>query len=289
MPAALKILDLGFGLSVQDGGRRGWRRFGLPAGGFIDSHSAHCANKLLENPPDTPLLELLLQGQKFEVLTPLWVAICGADSSSNIPLGRAVALKQGEIISFPRNVAGLWTYLAVAGGFDLPRIFGSASYYPRARLGATLAPGDILQSGSSSFALSKGVSGRTLHWQDRYDFANPPPIRLWPGPQLTSFSSADRALFCAEEWALSPQSDRVGYRLQGPRLTPSPAEIISEPVPVGSIQVPENGQPLITMPDGPTVGGYPKLALVHPEDLGRVAQTRPGQKLRFSWIDAARS
>jgi biotin-dependent carboxylase-like uncharacterized protein len=289
MPGALKILEPGLGITIQDGGRRGWKRFGLPPGGFMDAHSASCANKLVENAAETPLLELLLQGQKIETVVSCWVACCGADANSNIAPGRAVLLRAGEVISFPQSVAGVWIYLAMAGGIQVPEVFGSASYYARGRIGPEVGKGHVLTAGSTNFLLPHGVSGRMLHWQDQRDLSRAPNIRVWPGPQFHTFTAADRERFFAAEWMVSAQSDRVGYRLKGPKIHASPAEIESEPVLVGSIQVPENGQPLITMPDGPTVGGYPKLALVHPEDLSWVAQRRPGQKLRFSLVHASGS
>ena len=278
-----RIIDPGLGLAVQDAGRGGWRKYGLPPSGPIDTHSASAANKLLENVPGAPLLEILLHGAIVEVLGNAWVAVAGAQGPS-IPSGRTVKLGKGDRITFKPSPTGVWTYLAVEGGLDVPLAFGSASYYSRGQVGLKLSPGTILAQGFSTFRLPAGVSARTLPPSERRNFSNPPPIRVWPGPQLSLFSPADQKRFFTTPWEVTSQCDRAGYRLQGQSLRPSPAEIISEPVLVGSIQVPENGQPLVTMCDGPTVGGYPKIGIVDPADLPYIAQSRAGQKISFHLV-----
>jgi biotin-dependent carboxylase-like uncharacterized protein len=281
----LRILDTGLGASLQDRGRHGWRRWGVPISGPMDRHSAACANRLLDNERGSPVIELLSQGAKFEVLENVWVAICGAATECSIPAWRAHRAAVGEIISVRHCRAGMWSYLAVEGGFAEDPIFGSASYYARANLGRKLEKNAILErQANTRFQLPGGVSGRVASWTDRWDFTQSPKIRVFPGPQWKSFSLADREVFLTESWKVSPRSDRVGYRLEGPTLKADPAEIDSEAVRLGSIQVPENGQPIITMPDGPTVGGYPKIALVDELDLPWVAQSRPGQSVRFQLL-----
>jgi len=114
-------------------------------------------------------------------------------------------------------------------------------------------------------------------WKEIRDYNSPPALRVWNGPQREMFSDA----FFEQEWTVTTQCNRVGYRLMGEPLEFTPCEILSEPVRVGTIQIPENGMPIVTMRDGPTVGGYPKLGMVDPEDLSWLAQCRPGQKVRF--------
>jgi 5-oxoprolinase (ATP-hydrolysing) subunit C len=188
----------------------------------------------------------------------------------------------GEVIQFPENQSGLWTYLAVEGGFQGTRLLGSASVYQRGHLGQALSGGAILRRGPGApFQLPSGVAGRTAPWDECRNYDTPPPMRVWPGPQWDSFSETDRQLFFSAEWRVTSQSDRVGYRLAGPLLKPQPTQIVSEPVPVGSVQVPENGQPIVTLRDGPTVGGYPKLGMIDPADVSWFTQCRPGQKVTF--------
>jgi allophanate hydrolase subunit 2 len=118
-------------------------------------------------------------------------------------------------------------------------------------------------------------------WNEQRDYHSPPPLRVWPGPQWNSFREAERQKFFAQNWTVSSQSDRVGYRLTGDPLNTQREQIISEPVRVGTIQIPENGQPIVTLRDGPTVGGYPKLGLVDAADLSWLVQCSAGQQVRF--------
>ena len=280
-----RVVRTGLGASIQDFGRPGFASYGVPPGGVMDDHAAAWANRLLENSPEAPVLELLLQGAHLEVLRTTWLVITGGDAHCNLPLWRIVRAHPGEHIVFPNSRKGLWTYVAVEGGFDSPRYFGSASVYPRGRIGKALAGGAVLKRASGSrLALPEGVAGRAIAADERHDYAQPPLLRVWPGPQWDLFTQADRSVFFQQAWTVSPQSDRVGYRLEGPRLASAQKQILSEPVLVGSIQVPPIGQPIVTMRDGPTVGGYPKIGLVEPEELSWLAQCRPGTPVRFKLV-----
>ncbi len=282
----LRIVRAGLGAAIQDVGRPGLARFGVPPGGAMDDHAAAWANRLLENPVDAPVLELLLQGAQLELLSTTWLAITGADAHCNLPLWRILRVHRGEQIVFPNSRRGLWTYVAVEGGFDSPRYFGSASAYPRGRIGRTLVAGDVLERrGGTRLTLPAQIAGRLVATDERHDYAEPPKLRVWPGPQWDLFSGTDRSAFFQHAWTVSPQSDRVGYRLEGARLNPVQKQIPSEPVLVGTIQVPPVGQPIVTMRDGPTVGGYPKLGLVDPADLSWLTQCRPGTPVRFKMVD----
>lgn len=248
----------------------------------MDSHSAECANRLLENHPDSPLLEILLQGARLEALRDVWVALAGADVRATIPTWTTHQLKTGDILHLQATNAGLWTYLAIEGGFEWPAILGSSSQNARAGLGRPIPQGEALNTRPERpFRPGAAITNRAASWADRRDFLNPPQIRVWPGPQWSSLSQSDRDFFLSRRWTISPQSDRVGYRLEGMNLAPEPREIISEPVRVGSIQVPDGAGPIVLMRDGPTVGGYPKIAVVEEEDLNWLVQCRPGQTIRF--------
>jgi biotin-dependent carboxylase-like uncharacterized protein len=279
---AFEVVNPGLAMMVQDRGRMGWRRFGVPPGGVMDDHAAVWANRLLENPFDAPVLELMLQGARLRVLSSCWIAITGADAEANVPMWRALHVQAGDLLQFPRNRVGVWTYLAVENGFFGRSLLGGVGVSPRAHLGRTCQPSDILQrQPGRTFALPPGVGGRWIGLTERRDYWAPPALRIWPGPQWDDFGDACRSAFFKQEWTLSAQTDRVGYRLTGTPLTGRLGEIISEPVRIGSIQVPENGLPVVTMRDGPTVGGYPKLGMIEPADLSWLVQCRPGQKVRF--------
>src|SRR5437763_951619 len=221
---ALEIDSPGLGMSIQDRGRIGWRRFGVPPSGCMDDHAALWANRLLENPAGAAVLELQFQGATLTLLHDAWVAITGADLGCNVPLWRAVHASEGDVIRFSQNRSGLWSYLAIEGGFDAESVFGSRSAYPRGQIGRTLRAADVLaRTAQHSFELPAGVSGRTVPWSEHRDYSKPPPLRVWPGPQWDSFAARDRELFFTTDWRVTSQSDRAGYRLSGPALEPKPA------------------------------------------------------------------
>jgi biotin-dependent carboxylase-like uncharacterized protein len=284
-PKVFEILEPGLGATLQDRGRPGWRRFGVPPSGAMDDHAAHWANRLLDNTPDAPVVEFLLQGAKLRSLGETWIAVTGADVGASVPTWRAVRTNEDDVLQFPASRSGVWVYLAVESGFEGPRWLGSASVYARGRLGQASASGHVLcRATGARFQLPRGVAGRVVDWHERRNYESPPPLRVWRAPQWDLFSETDRELFFAQEWAVSSQSDRVGYRLAGRPLKPSAAQILSEPVLVGSIQIPPDGQPIVTMRDGPTVGGYPKLCLVETADVSWLSQCRPGVKVRFQLL-----
>ena len=277
-----KVIAPGLAATMQDQGRFGWRRFGVPTSGPMDDHAAAWANRLLDNPPEAPVLELLLQGAKLAVLNDAWIAITGADAEANLPTWRIVRAKADEMIQFPHARSGVWIYIAVEGGFESDKVLGSASTYQRGGLGMPLAPGDILRrKPDAAFRLIPKVAGRSVAWCERRNYDSPPGLRVWPGPQWDSFSESERQSFFAQEWTVTSRSDRAGYRLTGTDLKQDVTQIISEPVRVGSIQMPPSGQAIVIMRDGPTVGGYPKLGMIDLADLSWLAQCRPGQKVRF--------
>jgi biotin-dependent carboxylase-like uncharacterized protein len=270
------------GASIQDVGRPGYARFGVPPGGVMERHAPAWANRLLGNPADAPVIEVLMQGAHFEVMRTCWIVIAGADARCNFPRWRIIRAHQGENIVFALSQSGLWSYVAVEGGFDVPKPLGSASVYPRGKIGEALAAGDVLRCGAGAgLKPPEHVAGRLVATDEQRDYNHPPPIRVWRGPQWDEFDPKDRVRLIRQTWTVSSQSDRVGYRLNGEPLLTGPKQIVSEPVVVGSIQVPQNGQPIVTMRDGPTVGGYPKIGLVHADDLSWLAQCRPGVTFQF--------
>jgi len=279
--ARIRLRASGLGVSLQDLGRPGYGQFGVPPGGAMDPYAASVANRLLDNPASSAALELCLQGQRLEVLADGWLAAAGSTAPRGQRPNSAFRVRAGDVLEFPPGANGVWTYVAIPGGFGGDAILGSRSANPRASLGRTGAPGDEFPAAAErSLALPAAIARRTL--TEAEDVRDPQaPLRVWPGPQWDSFSTEARTRLFSSDWIVSSQCDRVGYRLRGPDLESQPDQIISEPVLPGSIQVPAGGQPIVTMPDGPTIGGYPKLGLVDPADLSRLAQCRPGQSIRF--------
>jgi len=278
----LEILKTGLGASVQDLGRIGWRRFGVPPSGAMDPHAAMWANRLVGNSDGAPVLELLMQGAEFRVLTPRRFAVAGADAGACIPVWHARTLAPGERLAFPKNQKGLWTCVAVHGGFDAESVMGSCSAYPRGGIGRMLRAGDRLSAASIEDSPHMGEGW--VAWSEQRDHDAPPLLKIWRGPQWDWFDAEEQRCFIDAEWQVSSHSDRVGYRLEGARLNVPAGEMRSEPVVVGSVQVPPNGQPIVTMRDGPTVGGYPKIGIVDPDSISWLAQCRPG--VRFRWVPA---
>lgn len=282
-----EVEAVGTRVSIQDGGRAGWARYGVPPGGAMDDHAATWANRLLNNPPTAPVLELLGRGARLKIIRDTWVAVTGAKTVPSTVAWHAVQLRAGERLTFSEGGCGLWAYVAVEGGWDAPRWLGSASVYTGGNIGHLLAPGDVLRRASGTgFTLPMGVSSRAAPWTEQRDYTHPPALRVWPAPQWEMFSATQRDQFFSEEWLVSPQSDRSGYRLSGAAIKHEIGELLSEPVIVGTIQVPPDGQPIVTMRDGPTVGGYAKLGVVDPADLSWLTQVQPGQRVRFRQCDS---
>jgi biotin-dependent carboxylase-like uncharacterized protein len=286
----LELIDPGLGASLQDLGRRGWKRYGVPPGGALDDHAARWANLLLGNPLNAPVLEFLFHGATLRALRDVELALTGAALGPGPGPVRwhTRLLTRGEEMTLPPSASGVWTYVATRGGFVGARWFGSVTAFPRGGLGNTLAEGAILARPEQiGPALPSAVGRRWIDATEQRDYAHPPQIRLWRGPQWDLFTETSRAAFFEKPWCVSASSDRTGYRLDGSLLNPPTTSLPSEPVIPGSIQVPPDGAPIVTMRDGPTVGGYPKLGLVDPGHLSWLAQCRPGQEIRFTLIDLA--
>lgn len=282
----IEILSIGSGLSLQDTGRPGWRRFGVPTGGAMDPDAMALANRLLGNRPDAPVLEIALQGTRLRVVQSTWLALAGASACASVQSPSARAFSAGDILDFEQKAPSRFAYLAVPGGFAAETWFGSVATDRRNGMGQELGKGTCLRAALPEPLIStKGVARRRPAESPEVRLAHHPAhFEIFPGPQYKAFDEAARQRLVATSWTLSPRSDRTGYRLEGATL-PTPESIPSEPVLPGSFQVPGGGEPILTMPDGPTVGGYAKIAVLRAQDLGRFAQCPPRTKLTFSWID----
>lgn len=291
---ALLVETGGLYTTVQDLGRPGYRRFGLPQGGAMDPLSLTVTNLLLGNPPGASALEFVSPGPRLVVGRQTTVALGGADLTPTvngrpIPMWTALVMREGDVLAFGAPRTGQWTYLALPGGIDLPAVLGSQSTYVRAALG-----------GHGGRRLEKGdrLAAAAPHPRSLLRLAAPsrPPLggdcelRVVRGPQDEYFTKeAVEALF-SEGWRISLSTDRVGYRLEGPRLAHrGQTELLSDGLLPGAIQVPSGGQPIVIMPDGPTTGGYPKIGAVVLPDLRRLAQVLRAETVRFrevAWDEA---
>ena len=286
--SVLVVETCGPGTTLQDRGRFGWQRFGVGPAGAMDAVGLATANALVGNPDGACGIELALAGARLKVEGAARVALAGADGLLKIdgttiaPRTSAAAL-DGATIEIGPARAGVFMYLAVAGGFDLAPTLGSPSLHLRARIGGIdgrpLRAGDRLTLRAATPAGVDMMANQTLA-------APGGPIRVMLGPQDDYFSAEGLATFLGQPYTITPQADRMGLRLSGPKIAHGPAgyNIVSDGIATGAIQVPGAGEPLILLADRQTTGGYPKIATVISADLPRLAQSRPGTELRFAAV-----
>lgn len=298
---SIKVLKAGLLSSIQDLGRRGYQKYGIIVNGAMDTYSLRMANILVNNEEDESVLEITLIGPDLQFTRNTLFAITGGDLSPTIngkpvPLWKPVYVSQGSILKFGACKTGCRAYLAVAGGYDIPKVMGSKSTYLRAGIGGyqgrALQSGDVLplrlddewhtEIKSSNIFIAPAWSLGRHHIPN---CTNNITVRITPGNQFEQFTSTSKENFLNSSFLITTQSDRMGYRLSGPALSlEKPLEMISEAVSFGTVQVPPDGNPIILLADRQTAGGYPKIAQVAMVDLPIVAQARPGSKLRFQQI-----
>lgn len=299
MNARLTVLTPGMLTTVQDLGRPGHEHMGVPPSGAMDPGALRLANALAGNAPGVAALEFTVTGGRLHVLdaactiayagsASLHMAAASGAPERVLPPWQSHRLPAGATLTIGPLQRGMRGYLAVGGGIAVRPVLGSASTLTRARLGGVegraLARGDVLAIGSARSAFKR----RWLPSRDTAWFYRDAPIGVMLGPQQDHFSQREIDRFLNATYRLAPQSDRMGLRLDGPAVAHAKgADIITDPIAAGSIQIPGAGQPLIAMNDRQTTGGYPKIATVITADLPRLAQLRPGQPLRFEALDAA--
>lgn len=290
----LRVLESSFAC-IQDAGRPGWERFGVPPGGPMDWVALRAANELVGNPPEAAALELALGALTLESTTDTLIALTGAGFQLSVdgipmPSWSAVRVRAGQMIQAVPLPAGpgIWAYLGIIGGIDTPPVLGSRSTYLRGHLGGQegrlLQPSDLLPVRHVTPDWS--LAGRRVPPQARPTYSAQIAARVVLGPQEAWFKPEAVQRFLSEVYTLSRISDRMGSRLEGPRLERArDGDLLSEGMVTGAIQVPPDGQPIVMMPDRPATGGYPKIAAVIRADLPLVAQLRPGEGcLRFQAV-----
>lgn len=285
-----KVLEPGPYTTVQDQGRYGYQQFGVPPTGVLDMFAYKAANMLVGNSQDPAVLEMTFSGPCLEVLADADISITGAVMPTLLndqPADNWCSLKvrQGDILKPGMAEKGCRAYLAVTGGIDVPLVMGSRSCYTGAGIGGykgrPLAGGDILCRGQGELC---GVF-RRLPQEFIPEYSSEIVLRAMPGPQ-DDFFDQGMTTFFESEFTVTPQANRMGYRLHGPGIFPRkgmPKSIISEPNLAGGVQIPEDGQPIILLAEQ-TMGGYTKIATVISADISRVAQAVPGDKIRFEQV-----
>lgn len=288
----LVVVSCGPGTTIQDNGRFGWQRFGVGPAGAMDRLSLAIANALVGNGPGAGGIEMALGGARFRVEDgPARIAVTGADQIVKVdgkvvsPLA-GVTVPAGHTIDIGPARNGRFGYLAIAGGLGVPLQLGSMALHLRAEIGGIDGRG--LREGDSLPLLLAAPSGEDL--AAAQDIARDTgPIRVMLGPQSDYFSENGLATFLSESYTVTPQADRMGTRLTGPKIEHGPKgyNIVSDGIATGSIQVPGMGEPLVLLADRQTTGGYPKIATVITADLGRLAQMAPGSSFTFKSVTRA--
>lgn len=269
---------------LQDEGRPGWGAVGVGASGAADRASYALANRLVGNEPGAATIEVTFGGLSFRVNAGGVVAVTGAPvavtvDGRQVGVGSPVYVSAGEVVTLGVPAAGLRSYVAVSGGFDEPPVLGSRSWDTMAKLGPEpLAAGRVLHRGPNG-----APAVLVQHAPVLLPTLDPLEVRVVVGPRDEWLADLD-ALF-ATEWKVSSSSDRVGVRLEGTPLARAAAfadaELASEGVVRGSIQVPQGGLPVVFLNDHPVTGGYPVVGVLREADSDRLAQARPGQVIRF--------
>lgn len=295
MRPSLEVIAPGLHTTVQDLGRAGYRDVGVPESGPLDRVSFHFANVLAGNPPGTPVLEMLVQGPTLKVVADaVRIACVGGEAQieirsgepRRIAAGRSVRLVRDDVFRIGTLGDSVCAYLAVEGGVAVPPVLGSASTYVRGGLGGL--NGRRLQRGDHvPLARESAEAGAERALARPLDPGLDEPIHVMLGPQADYFTDEAIATFLSSEYTVSAQSDRMGFRLEGPAVPHAGGyDLVSDGIVFGAIQVPGSGRPIVLMADHQTTGGYPKIATVVSADIPVIGRRRPGRTLRFVAVDA---
>ncbi|MDP5009144.1 MAG: biotin-dependent carboxyltransferase family protein [Glaciimonas sp.] len=292
---AIEVCRAGKMNSVQDAGRSGFRHLGICQAGVLDKVALNIANRLVGNVADAAALEITLGPCVLRFTADTRIALGGADFAATLdgkPLSPwwSVPVRAGQTLTLEAARHGMRAYIAIAGGIAVPAQLASHATDMQAGFGGhegrALLDGDRLCVGALDDGMRHVMSTpsfgvRAPAWYQTSD-AEPVPIRVIPGPDYALFTAAAQKDFWECPWTMTPQSNRMGFRLSGTELkTKKPTDLLSHGVVPGVIQVPPSGQPIVLMADAQTTGGYPKIGVVINADLARLAQVRFNRTLQF--------
>lgn len=288
---SITVLNPGLLTTIQDQGRVGYQRFGVPVSGAMDPRSASFANILVGNPEDEAVLECTMLGPQLRFDKDNCFAVCGGDLGATldgqaIETYRAIQAKDGQVLRFTAPKAGCRAFVAFAGGLDVPQVMGSRSTYMKAKIGGyqgrKLEKEDVI-----GFRAPKATLPKLADRQMRPEFVPQPvyTLRVVLGPQDDYFTQPGIDTFLNSEYTVTQEFDRMGCRLEGDAISHKDGgDIISDGISFGAIQVPSSGQPIIMMADRQTTGGYTKIANVITADFRIMAQLKAGDKVRFQQV-----
>ncbi|MTT31867.1 5-oxoprolinase/urea amidolyase family protein [Terrilactibacillus sp. BCM23-1] len=304
---SIKIIRPGLLSTIQDLGRQGFQKHGVIVGGAMDRYASRLANMLVGNEEGEGTIEMTLVGPSIEFEQDMLISMTGGNFSPTIddekaPMWRPIYVKKGSVLTLNVCESGCRAYLAVAGGFNIKKVMESKSTYLLGNIGGykgrALQKNDRLYVNEMS-SIAKKIVQKVKFEADRGPFIAPkwcipssyipqaePVLRFVEGKQFDQFSQQSIHDFCDKPFDISQKSDRMGYRLTGPKLNlKEPMELLSEAVSHGTVQVPPNGDPIVLLADRQTTGGYPKIAQVISVDLPIIAQLKPGEQVYFRKID----
>lgn len=302
---SIRITRAGLLATIQDLGRHGFQQYGVIVSGTMDSISHRMANLVVGNKEAEAAIEVTLMGTAFQFEEDALISITGGDLNATIdnipaPLWRPIYIRKGAILSFGSCSDGCRAYVAAAGGFAVPEIMNSKSTYLRGGIGGfkgrALQEGDripIAKAGSTSLKMKKVLQTKNSHFSfSTVDWYVPfkqhitgKLIRVIRGAEFEHFTNQCQKQFFDQEFQVTLQSDRMGYRLSGSLLQlKEPFELLSEAVTNGTIQVPADGNPIVLLADRQTTGGYPRIGQVATVDLPKMGQLKPGDRIRFEEI-----
>jgi len=304
---SITVLNPGLLTTIQDLGRCGYQKYGVIVSGAMDTYAMRLSNIVIGNEENEAVLEITMVGPVLELQKGTLFSITGADISPTIegkavPMNRPIYLKEDCTLKFGACKSGCRSYLAVAGGFDIPIVMDSKSTYLRAQLGGVegraLKKSDVINIGVKSTISSRIISNlMETKWEDDFVTSSwyvkyytkrnykSTVIRVFEDRQFKYISDESINKFFRSEFNIDTKSDRMGYRLSGPKIElKEKLEMISGEVSMGTIQVPPDGNPIILLADKQTAGGYPKIAHVASVDIQRIVQLKPNEKISFKKI-----
>jgi biotin-dependent carboxylase-like uncharacterized protein len=286
----IRVTDPGPQTTVQDLGRAGQLRYGIPPSGPMDVQAFVIANRLVGNADGAAGLECTLVGPRFTAEVACAIAVTGADVPVTIngeaaAMWATLALRPGDAVRIGAARAGLRAYVAFTGGVDVPPALGSRATYLRGRLGGldgrSLRRDDVLRLFPAPPPVTRALPAARIPALEAA-----PEVRVVLGPEADRFTAEGLAALLGGPYEMLPQSDRMGARLAGAPIRHARGhDIISDGIALGSIQVPGDGQPIVLLVDRQSTGGYTKVATVGSFDIGRIGQVKPGGRLRFRAVD----
>lgn len=290
---AIKVLFSGPLSTIQDGGRFGFMKAGVTTSGAMDLQAYNAANELVGNTAGEAVIESTLMGPTLEFEEETVIAMTGADmdprvDGKEIPLYQPVWIKKGQVLSMQMAKNGCRSYLAVHGGIDVPIVMNSRSTNLKCHIGGlegrALWNGDLIpihpfQGSEEEKSLILAKKMTPLHYDTNVT------VRVILGPQDSYFTDAGKLTFFHSTYAVSTDSDRMGFRLEGPEIeSKNGVDIVSDGIAFGAIQVPPSGKPIVLLADRQTTGGYAKIGTLYSEDIPKFVQLKPGDTVRFQKI-----